>query len=115
MKPLSLEEVRVAAHGLWLTAGQMRRVDRVCTDTRTETRDVCRREVYRREGFEVHRGLPFEAECELVVPENAMHSFKADHNEIRWKLVVAGDVAGWPDYQREFPVIVCPKKARRVC
>ena len=78
------------------------------TDTRTETRQVYRREVYRREGFEVHRGLPFETECELSVPAGAMHSFKADQNEIQWKLVVEGDIAGWPDFKRDFPVIIRP-------
>ena len=42
------------------------------------------------------------------MPAGAMHSFKADHNEINWSLVVEGDVAGWPDYKRSFSVIVCP-------
>jgi len=78
------------------------------TNTRTETRAVYRDELFRREGFEVHRGMPFEAECDIWVPERAMHSFKADHNEIRWKIVVEGDVAGWPDYQRSFALIVQP-------
>jgi len=82
------------------------------TNTRTETREVHRQDVFRREGFEVHRGLPFEAECELAVPAAAMHSFKADHNEIKWKVVVKGDVAGWPDYERSFPVIVRPGNGR---
>jgi len=82
------------------------------TDTRTETRQVHRQEVFRREGFEVHRGLPFESECELVVPAGAMHSFKADHNEINWKVVVKGDVAGWPDYKRSFPVVIRPANGR---
>ena len=44
----------------------------------------------------------------MSVPAGAMHSFKADHNEINWMLVVEGDVAGWPDYKRSFPVIVRP-------
>lgn len=78
------------------------------TNTRTESRQVYQQEVFRREDFDIHRGMPFEAECELDVPAGAMHSFKADHNEVNWKLVVRGDVAGWPDYQRAFPVIVRP-------
>jgi len=82
------------------------------TDTRTETREVHRQQVLRREGFEVRRGVPFEAECELTVPAGAMHSFRADHNEISWKLVVKGDVAGWPDYKRAFPVIIHPPNGR---
>ncbi len=82
------------------------------TDTRTETKKVHDREVYRRDGFEVRRGLPFEDECELLVPEGAMHSFKSDHNEIHWKLVVAGDVAVWPNYKRDFPVVIHPAVGR---
>ena len=41
-----------------------------------------------------------------------MHSFAADHNEIAWTLVVEGDVAGWPEYRRAFPVIVRPATRR---
>lgn len=78
------------------------------TDTRTETRKVYQQEVFLREGFEVRHALPFQADCELEVPAGAMHSFKSDHNEINWKVVVKGDIAGWPDYHRSFPVIVQP-------
>lgn len=78
------------------------------TDTRTETRRVWQQVVYRREGIEIHRGVPFEAECELVVPAGLMHSFKSEHNEVSWKFLVKGDVVGWPGYERAFPVIVYP-------
>jgi len=37
-----------------------------------------------------------------------MHSFRSGHNEVSWKIVVKGDVAGWPDYERSFPLIVYP-------
>ncbi|OHB68171.1 MAG: hypothetical protein A2V70_19695, partial [Planctomycetes bacterium RBG_13_63_9] len=82
------------------------------TDTRTETREVYRQEVFRRENFEVRRGLPFKAECELDVPAGAMHSFRADHNEIAWKLIVQGDIARWPDYERPFPLVIRPANGR---
>jgi len=78
------------------------------TDTRTETRRVYQQEVFRRVGFEVRRGTPFEAQCEFQVPAGAMHSFKSGHNEINWKLIVQGDVAAWPNYRRSFPVVVYP-------
>ena len=78
------------------------------TDTRTETHEVHRHQMFRREGFEIRHGMPFEAECALQVPAGVMHSFKADHSQINWKVVVQGDVAGWPDYKRSFRVIVCP-------
>ena len=78
------------------------------TNTRTETQEVYRQELFCREGFRIESGLPFETEFELNVPEGAMHSFKADHNEINWTLAVEGDVANWPNYKRSFPVIVRP-------
>ncbi len=79
------------------------------TDTRTESRRVCIRPVFRRESFGIHPGVPFESRCPLEIPRDAMHSFKTDHNEINWKLIVRGDVAGWPNFDREFPVFVYPQ------
>ncbi len=78
------------------------------TDTRTETRRTFQQPVFHTEQFEIHRGLPFETTCELAIPDGAMHSFKSEHNEVNWKIVVKGAVAGWPDYERSFPVIVRP-------
>ncbi len=78
------------------------------TDTRTESREVYRQELLRREGFRIQSGLPFEGEIELDLPGGAMHSFAAQHNEINWTLVIEGDLNGWPDYRRAFPVIVRP-------
>ena len=78
------------------------------TNTRTETQVVHRKELFRREGFEIESGLPFETELEFSVPAGAMHSFKADYNEISWSLLVEGDVARWPHYKRSFSVIVSP-------
>lgn len=78
------------------------------TDTRTETRRVYEDRCFVRTDFEIHQGLPFESRCQVRVPETAMHSFHADHNEVRWKLLVKGSVIGWPDYQREFQIVVSP-------
>ncbi len=77
------------------------------TNARTETRQVYRQELFRREDFEIS-GQPFESDIELSLPAGAMHSFAADHNEINWTLVVEGEAAGWPNYRRAFPVIVRP-------
>jgi hypothetical protein len=93
------------------------RVSLVCTETatyrqgtnsRTETQEVQRHELFRRQQFEIERGLPFETELDLGVPEGAMHSFKAERNEINWALTVESDMVGRPNYQRSFPVIVLP-------
>jgi hypothetical protein len=78
------------------------------TDTRTETRRVYEDRCFVRSNFEIHQGLPFESRCSIRVPAGAMHSFQANHNEVSWKLVVKGSVIGWPDYQREFQIVVNP-------
>ncbi len=100
----------------WLTVKSLR-VSLICeevatyrqgTDTRTETREVRNIELFRRDGFEIHGGAPFEADIELSVPDDAMHSFAADHNEIVWTLVVEGDASDWPNFRRAFSVMIRP-------
>ncbi|MGA2033230.1 MAG: DUF3592 domain-containing protein [Thermoguttaceae bacterium] len=78
------------------------------TNSRTEIREIYRQSVLRREQLAAKRGEPFEAQCALDIPCGAMHSFKANHNEIHWKVLVRGRVAAARDYQRWFPVIVYP-------
>jgi hypothetical protein len=78
------------------------------TNTRTEVREVYRQQLLAREGFEVGSGVPFEAECPLHIPPGAMHSFRANNNQVRWKVVVAAEADGWPPVVRGFPLVVCP-------
>ncbi|HUT88672.1 MAG TPA: DUF3592 domain-containing protein [Thermoguttaceae bacterium] len=78
------------------------------TDARTETRRVCEQPLFRRDDVEVAGGVPFQTECELAVPAGAMHSFQSGHNEVTWRILVKGSPARWPDFERSFPVIVCP-------
>ncbi|MCX7426688.1 MAG: DUF3592 domain-containing protein [Planctomycetia bacterium] len=78
------------------------------TDTRTETRRVHRQEIHGRKDFAIRLGEPWAMECDFSVPPGGMHSFKSENNEVRWSLEVQGDVAGWPDFKRAFPVIVYP-------
>jgi len=78
------------------------------TDTRLEARRVYEQRCFVREDFEVQQGLPFESRCPLHIPETAMHSFQANHNEVSWRLIVKGSVVGWPDYQRVFQIVVRP-------
>jgi hypothetical protein len=83
------------------------------TNSRTETCPVFQEEVFARQDFEIQHGKPLEVKATLRVPPGAMHSFKSSHNEVRWKLIVKGDVRGWPNYQREFPLLVYPGEGRR--
>ncbi len=80
------------------------------TDTRTESRRVYEQVVLEQRQLDLQRGMPFEADCDIVLPEGAMHSFRSEHNEINWRVVVKGQVATWPDYERCFPVIVYPNR-----
>ncbi len=86
-----------------------RAVFRQGTDTRTETRCVFRKPLFQREGFEIRAGAPFEATCQLQIPAGAMHSFKSDHNEICWKIVVEAKGAASCEFCRSFPLIVHPE------
>ena len=87
------------------------------TDIRTETRRVRQCRVFRSDAFEIKPGLPFESRSDLEVPADVMHSFRADHNALSWKVVVKGEAVGWPPYERSFPVIIhppaCPEEDAR--
>jgi len=78
------------------------------TNTRRESLRVVEQAVYHRVEFDLRHGVPFEARFPVEIPAGTMHSFKSDHNEIRWKILVKGEIAGRPSFVRSFPVIVCP-------
>jgi hypothetical protein len=78
------------------------------TNTRRECLRVYEQPVYCGEDYDVRHGVPFEARFPVEIPVGTMHSFKSTHNEISWKIIVKGDVAGWPNFARSFPVIVYP-------
>ena len=78
------------------------------TDTRKESCRVSEQTVFEREKFEVVRGVPFEINSNVRLPEDVMHSFKSAHNEVNWRFVVRGHIQGWPDFERSFPVLVYP-------
>jgi hypothetical protein len=78
------------------------------TNKRTESRRVYERELCRRERATVNSRTPLEAECEIVVPANAMHSFESGHNRIRWQLVVTGKGDRQTTFERAFSVHIRP-------
>jgi hypothetical protein len=47
---------------------------------------------------------------ELTIPADSMHSFQAMHNEIRWAIVVSGEISLWPDVGESFPIEVLPHR-----
>ncbi len=78
------------------------------TDTRTDTCCVFEQPVLTAQDFEIVPARPFESQCRVRIPARAMHSFKSDHNQIGWRLLVRADDVRGRDYQRAFPVIVHP-------
>ncbi len=44
----------------------------------------------------------------IQIPPSAMHSFKAKRNELLWLLQVDVDIAGWPDFERTYDLMVLP-------
>lgn len=80
------------------------------TNTRTEVHRVYEQPVLRREQIDIRHGEPFESTCELHVPATAMHSFKADYNEVNWSVVVRGEVEGEVQFERTSPLVVYPPR-----
>ncbi len=92
---------------IWLICEE-EAVFRQGTNARTETREVVRQAVYSAADAVIQPSEAMETECELPIPASAMHSFRANHNQLQWKLVVRSKVADWPPLQRTFPVVVHP-------
>ncbi len=80
------------------------------TNIRTEAKRVFEQTVLRQEDFLIDLGMPFETETQLRMPIDVMHSFKSNSNAVTWKLVVRGDVKGWPAFHRSFPLVVYPAR-----
>jgi hypothetical protein len=78
------------------------------TNARTENRDVYRQTLQALAGATIRPGEPLESEFDLPIPAEAMHSFRASHNRIQWKLTVSGEIVGWKGFHRSFPVVVRP-------
>lgn len=78
------------------------------TDTVTDIEIVCQQPVLTQKDIDVQAGLPYETRCQFRVPEGAMHSFLANSNAVNWKLSVRVEVQRWPDFRRDFPLVVRP-------
>jgi hypothetical protein len=78
------------------------------TDTRTEKKCVWRQVVFDAADLEVARDASLAWRGQAELSAGAMHSFRAPHNGVRWKVLVHGEPAGLPKYERDFPVVVAP-------
>jgi hypothetical protein len=82
------------------------------TDVRTQRQAIFCEEFFVKEAFRIEPGEAFEHQCELRIPESAMHSFQTTHSAVIWSLVVQTRAVSWPPLVRSFPVVVHPLPAR---
>ncbi len=80
------------------------------TNSRTHVQRVFETELFRRESFATEHRAPLAERFTFRVPAGAMHSFQSTHNGVKWKLAVTGVLHKWPDFEREFSLIVMPGK-----
>ncbi len=78
------------------------------TDLRIERHEAYTQALWKESNVVVDPQAPLEQQLEFSLPDNAMHSFVAAHNAIRWRIVVQGESRPWPSFCRSFPVIVHP-------
>ena len=78
------------------------------TDLRIERHEAYSQALWKETNLVVDPQTPLEQQLLFSLPDNAMHSFVAAHNAIRWRIVVQGESRPWPSFCRSFPVIVHP-------
>ncbi len=77
----------------------------------TSTEEVSRTEIVKQNNSRANNTGPV-VEAEFLVPNNAMHSFKASNNVIEWGFEVKIDIPGKPDVNDFYPVRVMPVGGR---
>ena len=50
--------------------------------------------------------------ADVRLPDTEAHSFASKHNALLWQLSVEVDVPAWPDWRRDFPLVLWPARAR---
>jgi hypothetical protein len=73
------------------------------TNTRTDSKNVFQQTLYQESDFRVETELPFRRLLDFSIQENAPVSFKAEHNEIRWEIVITGTRRKHSVLERIFP------------
>jgi len=81
------------------------------TDTRSEQVTVYRQQVLACGDVRPAPTSRFETRTVVEIPVDAMHSFTAAHNAVRWRLVVRGTPDRSPAFSRAFPLVVLPASA----
>ena len=81
----------------------------VGTNTRTLEHTVCEHEEILAENVQTMGAEPINGEAEFAISADAMHSFDASSNKIKWFLKVHADIARWPDYSDDIAIAVAPR------
>ncbi len=81
------------------------------SSTTTVEDKVLELELAREQNVQARDRLPCH-EGRFEIPPEAMHSFKASHNSIVWRLVVTMDIPNKPDVEDEFEFRVAPGRSR---
>jgi hypothetical protein len=77
------------------------------TNTHTDRNTFCELELYKTSNTsEIGSG-----QVGLIVPQDTMHSFEAENNQIVWNLDIHGDIKRWPDVKESFKITVTPAVA----
>ena len=100
--------IRLKVVTAWLVCQEEATFDQG-TDIRTEARDVYRGRLFRKRSVSVSPDQAFDTEFEMLIPPDAMHSFKSANNRIRWKIIVQAEAKGWPRLERTFRLSVYPR------
>lgn len=45
---------------------------------------------------------------EIRVPERDAYTFKSEDNEIAWEISLRVDISNWPDWRKDYPIVVRP-------
>ena len=115
-----------SCEGFFLQSGSMKlrslRISLVCeeqatyrqgTDLRIETHHAFKQEIVSLENRDLRSDRVLEHEFQFAIPESVMHSFRGEHNQVQWKLVVRGKPESYPRFTRSFLLIVHPRNPAR--
>ena len=112
--------------GFLLLSGSMKlrslRLELVCeeqatyrqgTDLRIESHPAFKEEIAVLKNCDLRSDRVLEHKFQFSIPESAMHSFRGEHNQVQWKLVVRGRPESLARFTRSFLLIVHPRNPGR--
>jgi hypothetical protein len=83
------------------------------TDLRIESYPAFKQKIAVLKNSDLRSDRVLEHDFEFSIPESAMHSFRGEHNQVQWKLVVRGKSESLPRFTRSFLIIVHPRNPGR--